>query len=62
MQFVKQSMMNIFPLDWPTTEGNVVNEFRTDGIATMAFPTLFPFGKGDPSTQATQHGVTDSSV
>ena len=51
-------MNDEYPLDWPTTEGNVVNEFRTDGLATMAFPTLFPFGKGDPTTRARQHGVT----
>ena len=24
----------------------------------MAFPTLFPFGKGDPTSRARQHGVT----
>ena len=46
------------PLDWPTNEGNVANEFRTDGPATMAFPTLFPSGKRDPTTWAKQHGVT----
>ena len=46
------------PLDWPTNEGNVVNEFRTDGLPTMEFPTLSPFGKGDPTTRARQHGVT----
>ena len=46
------------PLEWPSTEGNAVNEFKTDGLATMAFPALFPFGKGDPTTRARQHGVT----
>ena len=39
------------PFEWPSIEGNVVNEFKTDGLATMAFPTLFPFGKGDPNHQ-----------
>ena len=46
------------PLDWPSTEGNIVNEFKTDGLATMAFPTLFPYGKGDPTSRARQHGIT----
>ncbi|CAB4014860.1 Tyrosine kinase receptor Cad96Ca, partial [Paramuricea clavata] len=26
-----------------------------DGLATMAFPTLFPYGKGDPTNRARQH-------
>ena len=30
----------------PTTEVNVVNEFRTDGLGTMVFHVLFPFWKG----------------
>ena len=38
--------------------GNVVNEFKTNGLATMAFPTLFPYGKGDPTNRARQHGIT----
>ena len=46
------------PLDWPSTEGNIVNEFKTDGLATMAFPTLFPNGKGDPTNRARRHGIT----
>ena len=24
----------------------------------MAFPTLFPYGKGDPTNRARQHGIT----
>ena len=46
------------PLDWRTNEGIAVNEFRTHGLATTTFLTLFPFGKGDPTTLARQHGVT----
>ena len=46
------------PLESPSIEGNVVDEFKTDGLATMAFPTLFPSGKGDPTSRARQHGVT----
>ncbi len=55
---VNDSLMLVDPLDWPSTEGNVVNEFKTDGLATMAFPTLFPYGKGDPTNRARQHGIT----
>ena len=37
------------PLDWPSNDDDPINEFRTEGLATMAFPTLFPYGKGDPT-------------
>ena len=50
------------PLEWPSTEGNAVNEFKTDGLATMAFPTLFPYGNGDPTNRARQHAVTLSEA
>ncbi|XP_020897308.2 uncharacterized protein LOC110236158 [Exaiptasia diaphana] len=36
-------------VDWPSIESNPVNEFTTHFLATMAFPTLFPDGKGDPT-------------
>ena len=45
-------------MDWPSTEGNAVHEFKTDGLASMAFPTLFPYGKNDPTNQASQHEVS----
>ena len=37
------------PLDWPANDGDPINEFRTEDLASMAFPTLFPFGEGDPA-------------
>ena len=55
---IQDAANEVDPLDWPFTEGNVVNEFKTDGLATMAFPTLFPYGKGDPTSRARQHGIT----
>ena len=55
---IQDAFNEVDPLDWPSTEGNVVNEFKTDGLATMAFPTLFPYGKGDPTNRARQHGIT----
>jgi hypothetical protein len=42
---IQDAVNEVDPLDWPSTEGNLVNEFKTDGLATMAFPTLFPYGK-----------------
>jgi hypothetical protein len=48
---IQDAVNEVAPLDWPSTEGNLVNEFKTDGLATMAFPTLFPYGKGDPTNR-----------
>lgn len=46
------------PLDWPTISRQPVNEFQTPGLATMAFPTLFPYGKGDPTIKDHEIEVT----
>ena len=35
-----------------------INEFQTEGLATMVFPTLFPYGKGDPTCKGRHHEVT----
>ena len=40
---IRETVNQKDPLEWPSIDGNVVNEFKTDGLATMAFPTLFPF-------------------
>ena len=37
------------PLDWPNIANEPINEFQTSGLATMCFPTLFPYGLGDPT-------------
>lgn len=42
------------PLHWPTIAGQPINEFQTPGLATMEFPTLFPYGKDDPTTKDRQ--------
>ena len=34
---------------WPTVDNEPTNEYLTPFLATMAFPTLFPDGKGDPT-------------
>ena len=36
-------------LKWPTIGKQPLNEYATPFLATMAFPTLFPDGKGDPT-------------
>ncbi|XP_028419285.1 uncharacterized protein LOC114545138 [Dendronephthya gigantea] len=55
---IQDAVNEVDPLDWPSTEGNAVNEFKTDGLASMAFPTLFPHGKGDPTNRVRQHEVS----
>ena len=40
------------PMAWPTVENEPLNEYQISHLATMAFPTLFPDGKGDPTNQA----------
>jgi hypothetical protein len=35
------------PIEWPNINGTSVNEFRTPGYITRAFPTLYPYGNAD---------------
>ena len=39
-------------MPWPSVGDQPFNEFQTPFLATTAFPTLFPDGKGDPTNQA----------
>ena len=46
------------PFTWPSIDNHPINEFKTSGLATLAFPTLFPYGTGDPTCSARQHTIT----
>ena len=46
------------PIEWPPIGESALNEFYTDGLATMVFPTLFPYGRGDPTSKRRHHTVT----
>ena len=48
------------PLPWPELSKSPINEFTTEGFATMAFPTLFPYGTGDPTTKSRQSSISFS--
>ena len=37
------------PIAWPYVNNQPINEYQTPFLATLAFPTLFPDGKGDPT-------------
>ena len=41
---------------------DALNEFKTEYLATMAFPTLFPDGKGDPTNYSTRKMVAKSET
>ena len=45
-------------LNWPQRNANPLNEFKIEFLATMAFPTLFPDAKGDPTNTAIRRGAT----
>lgn len=39
-----------------------VDEFSLDGIASLAFPTLFPFGTGDPTSRVRLRKVEETDA
>lgn len=45
-------------LDWPSITSQAINEYSTPHLATTAFPTLFPYGTGDPTNPAHQIKVS----
>ena len=45
--FLKKNTHNLPKIDWPKVIGEPINEFKTIGYITMAFPTLFPLGTAD---------------
>ena len=45
-------------LNWPTVEEAPLNEYNTPFLATLAFPTLFPEGKGDPTNPSLNRDVS----
>jgi hypothetical protein len=48
-------------INWPSIENEPLNEYTTLFLATMAFPTLFPDGRGDPNNPYIQRDVTFSN-
>ena len=57
IQAVKNQLSANEPLPWPATEREPFNEYQVPHLATMAFPMLFPDGKGDPTNQSTLRDV-----
>ena len=44
-------------IPWPTVDNEPINEYRTPFLATLAFPALFPDGRGDPTNPSLHHDV-----
>lgn len=45
-------------MEWPSVGDEPLNEYQTPFLATMAFPSLFPDGKGDPTNPSLLRDVT----
>lgn len=49
---IKNQLFPNEPINWPTVNDQPINEYQTPFSATLAFPTLFPDGIGDPTNPA----------
>jgi hypothetical protein len=50
IEAVRNQLTENDPMQWPSVENEPLNEYlQIPHLATMAFPTLFPDGKGDPT-------------
>ena len=47
IEAVRNQLSGNQPINWPPAGDEPLNEYDTPYLATMAFPTLFPDGKGD---------------
>ena len=52
------SKLSADKLDWPSVENEPLNEYTTPFLATMAYPTLFPDAKGDPTNPCLNREVS----
>ena len=51
IEAVRNQLSESEAIDWPSLENEPLNEYQVSHLATMAFQTLFPDGKGDPTNQ-----------
>ena len=51
IEAVRNQLSENESMPWPSVENEPLNEYQVSHLATMAFPTLFPDGKGDPTNQ-----------
>ena len=55
---IRAAIASSDPLQWPQLGQQGLNEFTTQGLATQVFPTLFPYGLGDPTATDRQYAVS----
>ena len=55
---VRNQLSENEPMQWPSLDNEPLNEYQVSYLATMAFPTLFPDGKGDPTNQGLLRDVS----
>ncbi len=58
IEAVKNQLSENEPMQWPSVENEPINGYQISHLATMAFPTLFPDGKGDPTNQGLLRDVS----
>ncbi|CAB4011187.1 Hypothetical predicted protein [Paramuricea clavata] len=51
IEALKSQVSESEPMLWPSVDNEPLNEYQVSHLATMAFPTFFPVGKGDPTNQ-----------
>ena len=51
IEAVRNQLSEKEPMQWPSVDNEPLNEHQISHLATMAFPTLFPDGKADPTNQ-----------
>lgn len=49
---ISSAINRVEHIDWPDIRDDALNEFSTPFLATKCFPTLFPYGIGDPTNVA----------
>lgn len=57
-QLIKDELLQHHKTAWPNRGSKPLNEFKIQLLATMAFPTLFRDGTGDPTNTATKRHAT----
>ena len=57
-QLIKDELLQHHKTAWPNRGIKPLSEFKIQLLATMAFPTLFPDGTGDPTNTATKRHAT----
>ena len=54
---VQQQLSHQATMPWPTVDNEPINEYLAPFLATLAFPTLFPDGKGDPTNPSLRRDI-----